>query len=150
MQVSKLKKVVREFNDAKHYHGLTAENIYDAITNLNKPDIILQNRNNTNNITFITSINIRENEKVKISFSFNFKIKNKNVNSIDTIFGMNEENYNLYLNSKTNRKGNYNIIYKKGSRLAPIAPTTSLSNYNLQQEETNSQEESVKRMLANN
>ena len=151
MQVSKLKKVVREFNDEKHYHGLTAENIYDAITNLNNPEMILQNRNNSQNITFITSIEIRQNEKATIGFTFNFTNKPLNAltNNVDTIFGMNAENYNLYLKSKNNRKGDYNILFKKGSRLAPIAPTTSLSTNNLHQENGVSQDESVKQNLQN-
>ena len=145
MQVSELRKITREFNDAKHYHGLTAENIYDAITNLNKPEMILQNRNNSQNITFITSIEIRQNEKATIGFTFNFESSKLKaiVNNVDTIFGMNEENYNLYLKSKNNRKGDDNIVYKKGSRLAPIAPATSFVTFNLQQNARDSQEELV-------
>ena len=53
------------------------------------------------------------------------------------------------MNVASNTKGNYNVAYKKGSRLAPIAPTTSLSNDTLHQQETISQEENVKRNLQN-
>ena len=74
-----------------------------------------------------------------MSFYFNqFSLTSFDIKH-DTIFGMNEENYQQYKNSESYSKGKYNVIYKNERWFAP-APSPLINNDTLQQEETNSQD----------
>ena len=133
MDKSKIRKIMKPYNKEKHQHGITADNIYNAILNINDPYMIIQTVNNPYNITFFTSITTIQGDEIFVGFDFNYKLKNQEnvVSHIETIFGSNKINRDAYesLNYLNGRK----VVYKKRSGwFATIAPTTT-SIYSMHQ-----------------
>ena len=133
MDKSKIRKIMKPYNKEKHQHGITADNIYNAMLNINDPYMIIQTVNNPYNITFFTSITTIKGDEIFVGFDFNYKLKNQEniVSHIETIFGSNKINREAYetLNYLNGRK----VVYKKRSGwFATIAPTTT-STYSMHQ-----------------
>ena len=126
MENSKLRKVMRHFNKEKHYHGITSENVFNALNKINDPYIITQNILNPYNISFITKTINNQNENILIAFAFEYKLKKEKiyVNHIETIFWVSEVNIEKYKNA--NKLNNRNVIYiKRSGWFALIAPATA-------------------------
>ena len=129
MENSKLRKVMKPFNKEKHHHGITAENIFDAIKNINNPYMITQSSINPNNISFITKTINNQNENILVAFNFEYKLKKEKiyVNHIETIYGVSEVNLEKY--ESYNKLNGRNVIYnKRRGWFALIAPATSSTN----------------------
>ena len=126
---SKLRRITREYNKEKHQHGLTLNNIYDALKSINDPYIIIQNQNNPYNITFYTNVLTERGDNVFVGLDFNYKYKKQQVviNHIETIFGSNVINRDVY--EKIGKLNGRKVVYKKRSGwFATIAPTTTSIN----------------------
>ena len=134
IQIRKLKKIMSpKQGDNKHLHGLTSENIYNALLNLNEPNIITRHEGDSNNITLFTEIKNKDCENIIIGFTFfyNFNLKKTQikVNNIETMYGISSENEKIY--QENGRLGKRIVIYNKRSGwLVPITPTTT-SNYSI-------------------
>ena len=134
MQIRKLRKIMSpRQGDNKHLHGLTPENIYNALINLNKPNIITRHENDFNNITIFTEIKNNEGENIIVGFTFSYTYNYKNtkvkVNNIETMYGISLENEKTY--QENGKLGKRIVIYNKRSGwLVPITPTTT-SNYSI-------------------
>lgn len=85
IQIRKLRKIMSpKQGDNKHLHGLTSENIYNALLNLNEPNIITRHEGDSNNITLFTEIKNKDCENIIIGFTFfyNFNLKKRKLKLI--------------------------------------------------------------------
>ena len=129
MENAKLRKVMKPFDKKKHFHGLTAENIYNAIKNLNDPYMITQTTNKPKNIAFITKTINERNENILVAFELDYILKKEKiyVNHIESIYGLSDINLEQY--EKNNKFNDKNVIYnKKRGWFALVAPATSSTN----------------------